>query len=120
MYRPANAVPYVTVEADLPGDYQRYSVLDHTGRLDMRTGSDVEQKCCALQHWIFQWTNGNMLLTRLEGTSLCIYCQYWIKLWWETETNVFVHFLDHSTTDIDADQLCVMPVLSSRGSKSQH
>lgn len=68
MYRPANAVPYVTVEADLPGDYQRFSVLDQAGRLDMRSNSDVEQKCCALQHWIFQWTNGNMLLTRLEGT----------------------------------------------------
>ncbi|XP_056881394.1 alpha-protein kinase 3 isoform X2 [Takifugu flavidus] len=72
MYRPANAVPYVTVEADLPGDYQRFSVLDQAGRLDMRTGSDVEQKCCALQHWIFQWTNGNMLLTRLEGIDMKI------------------------------------------------
>lgn len=67
MYRPANTVPYASVEADLTGVYQKYSVLDHTGRLDVRTGSEVEQKCCALQHWIFQWTNGNLLLTRLEG-----------------------------------------------------
>lgn len=67
MYRPANTVPYATVEADLTGVYQRYSVLDHTGRMDTRTGSDVEQKCCALQHWIYLWTSGNMLLTRLEG-----------------------------------------------------
>ncbi|KAM6942698.1 alpha-protein kinase 3-like [Xenentodon cancila] len=69
MYRPANAVPYATVETDLPGAYQKYSVLDHSGRLDMRTGSEVEQKCCTLQHWIFQWTNGNLLLTRLEGVD---------------------------------------------------
>uniref|UniRef100_A0A4W6FPH5 non-specific serine/threonine protein kinase n=1 Tax=Lates calcarifer TaxID=8187 RepID=A0A4W6FPH5_LATCA len=69
MYRPANTVPYATVEADLKGDYQQYSVLDHTGRMHMRTGSGVEQKCCALQHWIFQWTNGNLLLTRLEGVD---------------------------------------------------
>lgn len=68
MYRPANAVPYVTVDTDLPGDYQRFSVLDQADRLNIRAGSDVEQKCCALQHWIFQRTNGNMLLTRLEGT----------------------------------------------------
>ncbi|XP_042367366.1 alpha-protein kinase 3 [Plectropomus leopardus] len=67
MYRPANPVPYATVEADLTGVYQKYSVLDDTGRIDMRSGSEVEQKCCALQHWIFQWTNGNLLLTRLEG-----------------------------------------------------
>ncbi|XP_061600856.1 alpha-protein kinase 3 [Cololabis saira] len=69
MYRPANAVPYATVEADLPGVYKKYSVLHHSGRLDMRTGSEVEQKCCTLQHWIFQWTNGNLLLTRLEGVD---------------------------------------------------
>ncbi|KAK2854292.1 hypothetical protein Q5P01_006953 [Channa striata] len=69
MYRPANAVPYATVEADLTGVYQKYSLLDDTGRLDVRTCSGVEQKCCALQHWIFQWTNGNLLLTRLEGVD---------------------------------------------------
>lgn len=70
MYRPGNAVPYATVEADLMGVYQKYSVLDHTTRIDMRAGSDVEQKCSALQHWIFQWSSGNMLLTRLEGIRL--------------------------------------------------
>ncbi|CAB1448100.1 unnamed protein product [Pleuronectes platessa] len=69
MYRPANTVPYATVEADLTGAYQKHSVLDHTGRLDVKTGSEVAQKCCALQHWIFQWTNGNLLLTRLEGVD---------------------------------------------------
>ncbi|XP_034380974.1 alpha-protein kinase 3-like [Cyclopterus lumpus] len=69
MYRPANTVPYATVEADLPGNYQKYSVLDDSGRIDMRSGSEAEQKCCALQHWIFQWTNGSLLLTRLEGVD---------------------------------------------------
>ncbi|KAM3625512.1 uncharacterized protein V6R79_013264 [Siganus canaliculatus] len=69
MYRPANTVPYATVEADLTGEYQKYSVLDHTGRMQAKSGSEVEQKCCALQHWIFQWTNGNLLLTRLEGAD---------------------------------------------------
>ncbi|XP_068453600.1 alpha-protein kinase 3 [Clinocottus analis] len=69
MYRPANTVPYATVEADLSGVYQKYSLLDNSGRIDLRSGSDVEQKCCALQHWIFQWTNGSLLLTRLEGVD---------------------------------------------------
>ncbi|KAM7406354.1 hypothetical protein PAMP_000736 [Pampus punctatissimus] len=69
MYRPANTVPYATVEADLIGVYQKYSILDHTGKIEMRTVSEVEQKCCALQHWIFQWTNGNLLLSQLEGVD---------------------------------------------------
>ncbi|CAK6963957.1 uncharacterized protein LOC128356299 [Scomber scombrus] len=69
MYRPANTIPYATVEADLMGVYQKYSLLDHTGRIEMKTASEVEQKCCALQHWIFQWTNGNLLLTQLEGVD---------------------------------------------------
>ncbi|XP_055363450.1 alpha-protein kinase 3-like [Betta splendens] len=69
MYRPANPVPYATVEADLTGAYQKYSFLDPTGRIDTRTSSWVEQKCCALQHWIHQWTNGNLLLSRLEGVD---------------------------------------------------
>lgn len=35
----------------------------------MRTGSEMECKCCTLQHWIFQWTNGNLLFTQLEGVD---------------------------------------------------
>ncbi|XP_051918792.1 uncharacterized protein alpk3b [Hippocampus zosterae] len=69
MYRPANTIPYATVETDLAGVYQKYVVMDHTGRIEMKTTSEVELKCCALQHWIFQWTNGNLLITRLEGVD---------------------------------------------------
>lgn len=68
MYRPANSIPYATVESDLKGVYLRYCLMDATGRLVMRTGSEAALKCCALQHWILQWTNGNLLLTRMEGT----------------------------------------------------
>ncbi|XP_077375958.1 alpha-protein kinase 3 [Festucalex cinctus] len=69
MYRPANTIPYATVEADLAGVYQKYVVMDNTGRIEMRSSSEVGLKCCALQHWIFQWTNGNLLITRLEGVD---------------------------------------------------
>ncbi|XP_054627712.1 alpha-protein kinase 3 isoform X2 [Dunckerocampus dactyliophorus] len=69
MYRPANTIPYATVEADLTGAYQKYAFLDDTGGMERRTASEVELKCCALQHWIFQWTNGNLLITRLEGVD---------------------------------------------------
>jgi alpha-kinase len=68
MYRPANTIPHATVESDLKGVYLRYCLMDATGRLVMRTGSEAALKCCTLQHWILQWTNGNLLLTRMEGT----------------------------------------------------
>lgn len=70
IYRPANSVPYGTVEADLKGVFLRYSLMDSSGRLIMRNVSLVEQKCCAFQHWIHQWTNGNLLATHLEGNTL--------------------------------------------------
>ncbi|XP_063737293.1 alpha-protein kinase 3 [Eleginops maclovinus] len=69
MYRPANTVPYAKVEADLTGVYQKYSVLDDAGRLDTKSGSEAGQKCCALQHWIFQWTSGHLLISRIEGVD---------------------------------------------------
>ncbi|CAL8246846.1 unnamed protein product [Lota lota] len=69
MYRPANTVPYATVEADLKGVYLKYCKLSAGVGLVSRTGSEVELKCCALQHWIHQWTNGNLLLTQLEGRT---------------------------------------------------
>ncbi|XP_072321244.1 alpha-protein kinase 3-like [Eucyclogobius newberryi] len=72
MYRPANSIPYATVETDLCGVYSTYCGLDHAGRLDMRSGSEAAQKCCALLHWIFQWTSGNMLFTKLEGVNFKI------------------------------------------------
>ncbi|KAK7913646.1 hypothetical protein WMY93_013857 [Mugilogobius chulae] len=72
MYRPANSIPYATVETDLKQVYSRYCGVDHTGSLDMKNGSEVEQKCCALLHWIFQWTSGNMLFTKLEGVDFKI------------------------------------------------
>ncbi|XP_077479059.1 uncharacterized protein LOC144090977 [Stigmatopora argus] len=69
MYRPANTIPYATVEADLAGVYQKYVELDHMEKMEMKATSDVGLKCCALQHWIFQWTSRNLLITRLEGVD---------------------------------------------------
>lgn len=69
MYRPANSVPYATVEADLKGVFLKYCMMDPKGRLITRTVSEVEQKCITFQHWIHQWTHGNLLVTRLEGKT---------------------------------------------------
>lgn len=72
MYRPANSVPYATVEADMKGVFLRYCLMDAKGRLISRTISEVEQKCCTFQHWIHQWTHGNLLVTQLEGVGMKI------------------------------------------------
>ncbi|KAJ8344056.1 hypothetical protein SKAU_G00313850 [Synaphobranchus kaupii] len=69
MYQPANTIPYTTAEADLKGVFLKHCLMDATGRLIMRTGSEVAQICCTFQHWIHQWTNGNLLLTQLEGVD---------------------------------------------------
>lgn len=69
MYRPANSVPYATVEADLKGVFLKYCKMDPKGRLLTQTVSEVEQKCGTFQHWIHQWTHGNLLVTQLEGRT---------------------------------------------------
>ncbi|KAJ3596797.1 hypothetical protein NHX12_003197 [Muraenolepis orangiensis] len=69
MYRPANSVPYATVETDLPGVFLKYCMMDATGGLITRNTSEVEQKCCTFQHWIHQWTHGNLLVTHLQGVE---------------------------------------------------
>lgn len=69
MYRPANSVPYATVELDLQGDFQTYCMVEPKGKLITKTASEVEQKCCVFQHWIHEWTHGNLLVTRLEGVD---------------------------------------------------
>lgn len=67
MYRPANSVPYATVEADLTGVFVKFCMMDPKGKLITQNTSELEQKCCTFQHWIHQWTHGNLLVTQLEG-----------------------------------------------------
>lgn len=73
MYCPASSVPYATAEAELKGVYKRYCGLDRTGSLVLNEKLEVGQKCSSLQHWIHQWTNGNVLFSRLEGKLKKIY-----------------------------------------------
>ncbi|XP_047242231.1 titin homolog isoform X3 [Girardinichthys multiradiatus] len=69
IHRPANSVPYATVEADLRGDFGKYCTIDLKGKLFSQNNSELEQKCCTFQHWIHQWTHGNLLVTQLEGVE---------------------------------------------------
>ncbi|XP_077424378.1 uncharacterized protein alpk3a isoform X2 [Vanacampus margaritifer] len=69
MYRPANSVPYATVEVDLGEAFLKYCVTDAKGHMVAQSASEMEQKCSTFQHWIHQWTHGNLLITRMEGVE---------------------------------------------------
>ncbi|XP_054858258.1 alpha-protein kinase 3 isoform X2 [Eublepharis macularius] len=69
IYRPANNIPYATMEEDLPGLFERYCGRERDGSLAAASASEVGHKCCAFQHWLYQWTNGNILVTDLEGVG---------------------------------------------------
>uniref|UniRef100_A0AAV2L4D1 non-specific serine/threonine protein kinase n=1 Tax=Knipowitschia caucasica TaxID=637954 RepID=A0AAV2L4D1_KNICA len=69
MYRPANSVPYATVEAELPGLFETYCWVDAGGKLNSKGVSEAEQKCSTFQHWLYEWTHSNLLTTRLEGVD---------------------------------------------------
>ncbi|XP_061451817.1 alpha-protein kinase 3 [Rhineura floridana] len=69
IYRPANNIPYATMEEDLPGLLEHYCSRGRNGSLTPANPSEVGQKCCAFQHWLYLWTNGNILVTDLEGVG---------------------------------------------------
>ncbi|XP_035191948.1 LOW QUALITY PROTEIN: alpha-protein kinase 3 [Oxyura jamaicensis] len=69
IYRPANNIPYATLEEDLGGPCEQYCVTERDGSLVARGTSEIVLKCCAFQHWVYQWTNGNILVTDMEGVG---------------------------------------------------
>ncbi|NXA33132.1 ALPK3 kinase, partial [Eudromia elegans] len=69
IYRPANNIPYATAEEDLGGPCEQYCVTERDGSLVARGTSEVVLKCCTFQHWVYQWTNGNILVTDMEGVG---------------------------------------------------
>ncbi|XP_015262387.1 PREDICTED: alpha-protein kinase 3 [Gekko japonicus] len=69
IYRPANNIPYATMEEDLPGLFERFCGRERDGSLAPASTSEVGHKCATFQHWLYQWTNGNILVTDLEGVG---------------------------------------------------
>ncbi|NXE84924.1 ALPK3 kinase, partial [Cochlearius cochlearius] len=69
IYRPANNIPYATMEEDLGGSCEQYCVTERDGTLVARGTSEIVLKCCTFQHWVYQWTNGNILVTDMEGVG---------------------------------------------------
>ncbi|KAM4527674.1 alpha-protein kinase 2 isoform 2-T5 [Odontesthes bonariensis] len=70
VHRPSNDIPYATLEEELIGDFVKYSVKDGKEINLMRRDSEAGQKCCAFQHWVFQKTGGNLLVTDMQGVGM--------------------------------------------------
>ncbi|XP_068107367.1 alpha-protein kinase 2 isoform X1 [Hyperolius riggenbachi] len=70
IHRPANNIPYATVEEELLGDFVKYSIKDGKEINVMRKESEAGQKCCTFQHWVYERTNGNLLVTDMQGVGM--------------------------------------------------
>ncbi|OCT98822.1 hypothetical protein XELAEV_18011057mg [Xenopus laevis] len=70
IHRPANNIPYATVEEELIGDFVKYSVKDGKEINVLRRDSEAGQKCCTFQHWVYEKTNGNLLVTDMQGVGM--------------------------------------------------
>uniref|UniRef100_A0A3Q3VKU2 Alpha-type protein kinase domain-containing protein n=1 Tax=Mola mola TaxID=94237 RepID=A0A3Q3VKU2_MOLML len=70
VHRPSNDIPYATLEEELIGDFVKYSVKDGKEVNLMRCDSEAGQKCCAFQHWVYNKTEGNLLITDMQGVGM--------------------------------------------------
>uniref|UniRef100_A0A8C9W1A4 Alpha-type protein kinase domain-containing protein n=1 Tax=Scleropages formosus TaxID=113540 RepID=A0A8C9W1A4_SCLFO len=70
VHRPSNDIPYATLEEELIGDFVKYSVRDGREVNLMRRESEAGQKCCAFQHWVYHKTEGNLLVTDMQGVGM--------------------------------------------------
>nr|XP_046231797.1 alpha-protein kinase 2 [Scatophagus argus] len=70
VHRPSNDIPYATLEEELIGDFVKYSVKDGKEINLMRRDSEAGQKCCAFQHWVYDKTEGNLLVTDMQGVGM--------------------------------------------------
>uniref|UniRef100_K7FSR3 Alpha-protein kinase 2 n=2 Tax=Pelodiscus sinensis TaxID=13735 RepID=K7FSR3_PELSI len=70
VHRPENNIPYATVEEELIGEFVKYSVRDGKEINFKRRDSEAGQKCCTFQHWLYEKTNGNLLVTDFQGVGM--------------------------------------------------
>uniref|UniRef100_A0A7N8Y928 non-specific serine/threonine protein kinase n=1 Tax=Mastacembelus armatus TaxID=205130 RepID=A0A7N8Y928_9TELE len=70
VHRPSNDIPYATLEEELIGDFVKYSVKDGKEINLMRRDSEAGRKCCTFQHWVYHKTEGNLLVTDMQGVGM--------------------------------------------------
>ncbi|XP_012867314.1 PREDICTED: alpha-protein kinase 3 [Dipodomys ordii] len=70
IYRPANNIPYATLEEDLGEPLEPYCSREWgAGAPTASSSSEAMQKCRSFQHWLYQWTNGSFLVTDMAGVD---------------------------------------------------
>ncbi|XP_046508213.1 alpha-protein kinase 3 [Equus quagga] len=71
IYRPANNIPYATLEEDLGKPLESYCSRDWgcAAGPAAPSSSEAMQKCQTFQHWLYLWTNGSFLVTDLAGVD---------------------------------------------------
>ncbi|XP_012695770.2 alpha-protein kinase 2 isoform X1 [Clupea harengus] len=70
VHRPSSDIPYATLEEELMGDFVKYSVKDGKEINLKRRDSEAGQKCCSFQHWVYSTTEGNLLVTDMQGVGM--------------------------------------------------
>ncbi|XP_063280527.1 alpha-protein kinase 2 [Prinia subflava] len=70
IHRPANNIPYATVEEELVEEFVKYSVKDGKEVNFLKRDLEAGQKCCTFQHWVYEKTNRNLLVTDLQGVGM--------------------------------------------------
>uniref|UniRef100_A0A8C6L4W6 non-specific serine/threonine protein kinase n=1 Tax=Nothobranchius furzeri TaxID=105023 RepID=A0A8C6L4W6_NOTFU len=135
IYRPANSVPYATVEADLTGVFVKYCSVDPKGKLTSQNTSELEQKCSTFQHWIHQWTHGfvSQYLRAKDSVSEnrtqnqnCVFCFRYQGLTESGSPEVFDQFLTYHQCNYYCGLLGLRPLKTAdlqpptkiKGSKS--
>ncbi|XP_016071169.1 PREDICTED: alpha-protein kinase 3 [Miniopterus natalensis] len=70
IYRPANNIPYATLEEDLGKPLEPYCSREWDSAAGPTlASSEAVQKCQTFQHWLYLWTNGSFLVTDLTGVD---------------------------------------------------
>ncbi|NIG60712.1 alpha-protein kinase 3 [Pontoporia blainvillei] len=71
IYRPANNIPYATLEEDLGKPMESYCSREwgFAAAPAASSSSEAVQKCQTFQHWLYLWTNGSFLVTDLAGVN---------------------------------------------------
>lgn len=57
----------------------------------MRRDSEAGQKCCAFQHWVYQKTEGNLLVTDMQGLENMEYSEMCANI----ENAFYLHYLEY-------------------------
>lgn len=71
IYRPANNIPYATLEEDLGKPLEPYCSREWDSAAGPTlASSEAVQKCQTFQHWLYLWTNGSFLVTDLTGVRV--------------------------------------------------